>query len=314
MPEQTSYDYVVVRIVPRVERAEFINAGIILFARTIRFLEARVELDHGRLLALFPHVDIEEIERHLALIPKICVGGTDAGPIGEFPQHERWHWLVSPRSTIIQTSETHSGICLEPSDELGHLMRPSFDNKQLLSWNCAPQFLVKRPFNISCLIRMSETTTVSEVELKAGDTAPDFTAESTDGAKISLHDFRGKSNVVLYFYPEDMTSGCTIEAQNFRDDRDKFATANAVILGVSLDSREKHQQFTEKEHLNFPLLVDSNRAICNAYGVPIDGHQPNRWTFLIGKDGKILRAYHKVDTRMHSAQLQQDLASISGTN
>lgn len=122
MPGQISFDYTIVRIVPRVERAEFINAGIILFARTARFLEARVHLDRERLLALAPNADLAEIERHLTLIPKICEGGTDAGPIGELPQHERWHWLVSPRSTILQTSETHAGICTDPAKELDHLL------------------------------------------------------------------------------------------------------------------------------------------------------------------------------------------------
>jgi hypothetical protein len=122
VPEQISFDYTVIRIVPRVERAEFINAGVIVFARTLRYLDARAHLDLERLRALFPEADIAEIERHLSLIPKICAGGTDAGPIGELPQHERWHWLVSPRSTVIQTSETHSGICTDPAEELEHLM------------------------------------------------------------------------------------------------------------------------------------------------------------------------------------------------
>lgn len=161
---------------------------------------------------------------------------------------------------------------------------------------------------------MPEASVANDLVLKPGDSAPEFTAVSTDGTNISLRDFRGKSNVVLYFYPEDMTGGCTVEAQHFRDDRDKFTKANTAILGVSLDSREKHQQFTEKDHLNFPLLVDSDRTICTAYGVPINGHQPHRWTFLIGKDGKILRTYHKVDARTHSEELQRDLAALANAN
>ncbi len=123
MPEKTSFDYAVIRIVPRVDRAEFINAGVILFARTIRFLDARIFLDRDRLRMLFPNADITEIEHHLTLIPKICAGGKDSGPIGELPQYERWHWLVAPRSTIIQTSETHSGICEDPSIALSRLMQ-----------------------------------------------------------------------------------------------------------------------------------------------------------------------------------------------
>ncbi len=118
-----SFDYAVIRIVPRVERAEFINAGVIVFARTLRYLDACAHVDLERLRSLFPDVDIAEIERHLLSIPKICAGGIDAGPIGELPQHERWHWLVSPRSTVIQTSEVHSGISCDPAEELEHLMK-----------------------------------------------------------------------------------------------------------------------------------------------------------------------------------------------
>jgi hypothetical protein len=123
VPEKTSFDYAVIRVVPRVDRAEFMNAGVILFARTVRFLEARISLDRARLLSLFPKADISEIEHHLTGIPKICAGEKDSGPIGALPQHERWHWLVAPRSTIIQTSETHSGICDDPATALDRLMQ-----------------------------------------------------------------------------------------------------------------------------------------------------------------------------------------------
>jgi hypothetical protein len=123
MPKQISFDYAIIRIVPRMERAEFINAGVIVFARTLRYLDARAHLDIERVRSLYPDIDIAEIERHLSLIPKICEGGVSAGPIGELPQHERWHWLVSPRSTMIQTSEVHSGICTDPAEELEHLMK-----------------------------------------------------------------------------------------------------------------------------------------------------------------------------------------------
>ncbi|MFI5201119.1 MAG: DUF3037 domain-containing protein [Candidatus Kapaibacterium sp.] len=122
MPE-TTFDYAVIRIVPRVERSEFINAGVILYSRTQRFLEARISFDRERLRALFPDAAIAEIEQHLALIPKICAGGEVAGPIGELPQHERWHWLVAPKSTVIQMSEVHSGFCTDPALELDHLMK-----------------------------------------------------------------------------------------------------------------------------------------------------------------------------------------------
>lgn len=160
-------------------------------------------------------------------------------------------------------------------------------------------------FSLLLTLLMTSLTT-----LNPGDQAPDFTAEATDGSHISLHDYKGKSNVVLYFYPEDMTSGCTVEACSFRDDNSKFKDANTVILGVSLDDRQKHQQFTDMHGLNFPLLVDTNREICTAYGVPIDGHQPHRWTFLIDRNGKIAKIYDKVKVREHSAELLADIANL----
>ncbi|MBS1904543.1 MAG: peroxiredoxin [Bacteroidetes bacterium] len=148
------------------------------------------------------------------------------------------------------------------------------------------------------------------VTLHVGDVAPNFSTISTDGSKISLADYKGKSNVILYFYPEDMTSGCTIEACNFRDDKSLFDGLNTVILGVSLDSQEKHKQFTEKDHLNFPLLVDTDGKICAEYGVPVDDKWPARWTFLIDKNGKIAKIYHKVAVREHSAELQADIKAL----
>jgi hypothetical protein len=122
VPARSSFDYAIVRVVPRVERGEFINAGVILFCLTSRFLEAKVELDERRLLALEPEVDLALVRAHLEAIPRICTGGRAAGPIGQLPQKERWHWLVAPRSTIIQTSPVHSGLCEDPAQALEHLM------------------------------------------------------------------------------------------------------------------------------------------------------------------------------------------------
>jgi hypothetical protein len=108
--ERHVFDYAVVRIVPRVERGEFLNAGVILFCPTQSFLAARVVCHRERLRAIDPNADCDLVEQHLAVIPRVCAGGGDAGPIGELPQRARFHWLVAPRSTIIQTSAVHSGV------------------------------------------------------------------------------------------------------------------------------------------------------------------------------------------------------------
>lgn len=110
MPERRVFDYAVVRVVPRVERGEFVNAGVILFCPTAGYLQSRIELDRARLQALDPSVDVVAVESYLEIIPKICAGGGDAGSIGQLPQRARFHWLVAPRSTIIQTSPVHSGV------------------------------------------------------------------------------------------------------------------------------------------------------------------------------------------------------------
>ncbi|MGH2542280.1 MAG: DUF3037 domain-containing protein [Ardenticatenaceae bacterium] len=122
MPAPNSFDYAIVRVVPRVERGEFINAGVILFCRTKRFLGARIELDRQRLAALAPDLDPDEVQRHLDLIPIICAGGPEAGPIGLLDQAERFHWLVAPRSTLIQSSSVHSGLCTDPESTLDELL------------------------------------------------------------------------------------------------------------------------------------------------------------------------------------------------
>jgi hypothetical protein len=108
--ELCSFDYAVVRVVPRVERGEFVNAGVILFCSTEAFLDARIALPRARLLALAPSIDVALVERHLDVIPRVCRGGREAGPIGELPQRARFHWLVAPRSTVIQMSPVHSGV------------------------------------------------------------------------------------------------------------------------------------------------------------------------------------------------------------
>lgn len=122
MPAQSSFDYAVVRVVPRVEREEFVNAGVILFCLERDYLGARVELDRGRVRALFPEADLAVIEEHLAAIPRICAGGEAGGPVGKLSARERFHWLVAPRSTVLQISPVHAGLCEDPERALEHLM------------------------------------------------------------------------------------------------------------------------------------------------------------------------------------------------
>ena len=123
MPARNSYDYALVRLVPHVERGECINAGVILFCRTRRFLGALIHLDSARALALAPRLDLDFVRQHLDRIPLICAGGEQAGSIGLLSQPERFHWLVSPRSTIIQTSPVHSGLCSDPQQALEELFK-----------------------------------------------------------------------------------------------------------------------------------------------------------------------------------------------
>ncbi|HVU45739.1 MAG TPA: DUF3037 domain-containing protein [Terracidiphilus sp.] len=116
-----SFDYAIVRVVPRVEREEFINAGVIVFCLEKRYLDARIRLDESRLKALWPEVDVALVREHLSAIPRICAGDASAGPIAGLSQRERFHWLVAARSTMIQTSPTHTGLCEGTEDLLDRL-------------------------------------------------------------------------------------------------------------------------------------------------------------------------------------------------
>ncbi|MCC6349386.1 MAG: DUF3037 domain-containing protein [Candidatus Eisenbacteria bacterium] len=121
MPERRSFEYATVRVVPRVERGECFNAGVIVWCRSLMWLGARVALDHARLSALAPDADVATIHAHLASIEKIAAGGEGSGPIGALDAPERFRWLVAPRSTVIQVSEVHEGLCEDPAKALAHL-------------------------------------------------------------------------------------------------------------------------------------------------------------------------------------------------
>jgi peroxiredoxin Q/BCP len=145
-----------------------------------------------------------------------------------------------------------------------------------------------------------------------GQIAPTFTLPSQDGSQISLDSFRGKW-VVLYFYPKDMTPGCTIEAHNFQRDQAKFDAANAVILGVSLDTPDSHKQFCTKEGLTFRLLADPEHKVVDAYGSLgsfATFKIANRNTFLIDPQGKIVKVWTKVEVSHHSEEVLAAIAEL----
>ncbi|MGH9919666.1 MAG: thioredoxin-dependent thiol peroxidase [Nitrososphaerales archaeon] len=151
-------------------------------------------------------------------------------------------------------------------------------------------------------------------ELAIGDQAPDFTLPSSAGKSVKLSDFKGR-NVVLYFYPKDDTPGCTKEACTFRDNLPKFGAVDAVVLGVSKDSLDSHADFIKKYGLNFTLLSDEDLKVNNLYHTWVEKENYGRkyWgtersTFVIGKDGKILKIFRKVKVDGHE---QEVLAALS---
>jgi hypothetical protein len=121
-PAEHTYDYAIVRVVPRVERGEMVNVGVILSCADSEFLDSRLHLDEARLRAIDPGLDLAIVRAHLAVIPLVCRGGPDAGPIGALPARSRFRWLVSPRSTIIQMSPVHTGRTSDPAAALDRLL------------------------------------------------------------------------------------------------------------------------------------------------------------------------------------------------
>ena len=135
-----------------------------------------------------------------------------------------------------------------------------------------------------------------------GSAAPDFTLNSQDGKAVSLHEFKGNW-VVLYFYPKDMTSGCTIEAHNFQRDLEKYAALNAVILGVSMQDEKSHQEFCAKESLTFKLLADTKKEVSEKYDSVMNfgvTQLSARHTFLIDQNGVVRKVWTDVDVKRHS--------------
>jgi len=146
----------------------------------------------------------------------------------------------------------------------------------------------------------------------AGSMAPEFALNSQEGTPVSLKDYRGKW-VVLYFYPKDFTSGCTIEAHNFQRDQSQYQQKNAVVLGVSVDSADSHKQFCAKEGLNFKLLADTDHKVSSAYDSLTNlglVKFASRHTFIINPDGKIAKAFTEVNPNQHSAEVLAALTEL----
>jgi thioredoxin-dependent peroxiredoxin len=142
-----------------------------------------------------------------------------------------------------------------------------------------------------------------------GTPAPDFTLNSQENKPVSLHDFKGKW-VVLYFYPKDFTSGCTVEAHNFQTDLPKYEAKNAVIVGVSMQDEDSHQKFCTKEGLSFKLLADTNSEVSAKYDSVMNlgvTKLSARNTFLVDPNGVLRKVYLKVDPKVHSAEVLADL-------
>jgi len=148
--------------------------------------------------------------------------------------------------------------------------------------------------------------------LQAGATAPDFSLPSQEDTQVSLSQYKGKW-VVLYFYPKDMTTGCTIEAHNFQRDLPKYEALNAVVLGVSLDTVESHKTFCSKDSLTFKLLADPDHKVIDAYGVPVADHNgmkfANRDSFLISPTGKVVKVWTGVNPNTHSDDVLAAIAA-----
>ena len=146
-----------------------------------------------------------------------------------------------------------------------------------------------------------------------GSSAPDFTLNSQDGKPISLHDYKGKW-VVLYFYPKDMTSGCTIEAHNFQRDLAKYDAKNAVILGVSMQNEKSHQEFCAKESLTFKLLADTKSDVSEKYDSVMNfgvAKLSSRHTFLIDPSGVVRKVWTSVDVKTHSDDVLAAIDQLS---
>ena len=166
-------------------------------------------------------------------------------------------------------------------------------------------------FVLAVVLACNSVNAVSEIPT-VGAAAPTFSLVNNEGKQVSLNDYKGKW-VVLYFYPKDFTSGCTLEARNFQKDLAKYDAANAVILGVSVDTAESHKEFCTKEGLNFKLLSDPDAKVSTNYGSVMEYNGAKlsaRNTFIIDPQGKIARVFEKVKVGGHSDEVLAALAEL----
>ena len=165
---------------------------------------------------------------------------------------------------------------------------------------------------VTCVGMQACASDPSNSPLESGLAAPDFTLTSQTDTPVSLHDYRGKY-VVVYFYPKDRSTGCTMEAHNFQRDAQKYAAANAVVLGISLDSVESHKSFCSKDGINFKLLADPDHKAIDRYRVPILGFGPlkfaSRDTFLISPQGRITKVWKVKSISNHSEEVLRAIAA-----
>jgi peroxiredoxin Q/BCP len=165
---------------------------------------------------------------------------------------------------------------------------------------------------VGLITLQSVQTAETQKQPAAGTPAPDFSLTTSDGSQVSLKDYRGKW-VVLYFYPKDFTSGCTMEARNFQRDLAKYEEAGAVVLGVSVDTAQSHKDFCAKEGLNFKLLADPDATVSAEYGSVMDYKGEKlaaRNTFIINPEGQIAKVYTGVKPAEHSEQVLKDLSEL----
>ena len=164
---------------------------------------------------------------------------------------------------------------------------------------------------VAAMLACNSVNAVSEMPA-VGTAAPTFTLVNNEGKQINLNDYKGKW-VVLYFYPKDFTSGCTLEARNFQRDLAKYDAANAVILGVSVDTAESHKDFCAKEGLNFKLLSDPEGKVSEQYGSTMEYNGAKysaRNTFIIDPTGKVVKVFEKVKPGGHSEEVLAALATL----